>query len=247
MFSSSSIAFRMLSESYACPNSFLFPIAGLDSLGWMQLEGKLIQVNFDGSFCSSSNAYHARVVFRDDKGTFLHAFLADGVADSCLTAECYTGHASRLALAMAHSLGLRYLILDGDSLEVISLLSDPIGVAHWATGGLNQDCYSLIKTFYAVVCKHIKHIANSAADWIAKHGLGARLFSSWSSCPPLWLEHDLSFDVSAVGQTLTLPFIYIYIDKQEDFSSRKTRCVELWSTVLNRIAAASSIHHTRSG
>lgn len=56
------------------------------------------------------------------------------------------------------------------------------------------------QSFDYVGCNIIKHISNSAADWVAKQGLGSKTILSWSICLRPWLEHDLSYDVAVLEQ-----------------------------------------------
>lgn len=96
-----------------------------------------------------------------------------GFANSTLVAECY---AARLALFIAHKSGLRYLILKGDSLDVISLFLDHVGLVHWAIYGPINDCLVLIKLFTSCSCIYVKRCANWVGNQLAKSGLIIHLY-----------------------------------------------------------------------
>lgn len=91
--------------------------------------------------------------------------------------------AARLALFIAHDLGLRCLILEGDSLEVISLLSDSHGKIPWFISSLIHDCINLIKSFSVFRCFHVKCCANSMADHLVKHGTVTKSLGVWPLSP----------------------------------------------------------------
>lgn len=123
----------------------------------------------------------------------MHARSDGCIAASPLLAECM---AAKLALSTTHDLGLRCLILEGDSLEVISLLSDPHGDIPWFINSLIYDCINFIMTFTIFRCSHVKRYANSMADHLAKNGVMSKSLGIWPSSPPSWLEVDLNYDVA---------------------------------------------------
>lgn len=150
------------------------------------------QLRFSSPCIRFLDAFH---IYIKIKVTFLHAKLEGCLVDFVLVVECYVAH---FVLTVTQVLGLRYLILEGVSREVITILSDPHGVAPWAVYGLIQDCLSLIQTFDYVGCNHVKCVANSLADQLAKHGLGSKTIMGWSMLPPSWSDQDLSFDIVAL-------------------------------------------------
>lgn len=90
--------------------------------------------------------------------------------DSALIAECLV---ARLALTITHDLGLSSVVLEGDSLELITLLSDLNVVCPWVISCLIRYCFSLIQPFNQFMCNHIRG-ANSVADCLAKYGQGSK-------------------------------------------------------------------------
>lgn len=118
-----------------------------------------------------------------------------GVVPFCMPRRTYESDASSalfakflatcLALSTAHDLGLKRVILEDDSLEVITLLSDPSGEnPPWVINGIIQDCFNLIKSFDQVSCSHVRRYANSVAQSLANHGQCSKLLEMWSSDPP---------------------------------------------------------------
>lgn len=75
---------------------------------------------------------------------------------------------ARLALCTTHDLGLRCLILEGDSLEVISLLSDPHGEIPWLISSV-MIVLTLLRLLQFLDAFHVKCCANSAVDHLTKH------------------------------------------------------------------------------
>lgn len=92
------------------------------------------------------------------------------------------------------------LELKDDSLEVITLISDPNEESPWVISGLIQDCLSLIQAFNRFKYNHVKCCSNLIVDHLAKSGKDYKALGCWSSVPPLWLEQDLSLDVTVLGQ-----------------------------------------------
>lgn len=180
-----SIAFKVLNESQPRSNSFLRPDDCNASLYWRPLEVELVKINFDGAFSASSHACGLGVVVWDWRSSFLQAKSDRSFVDSALPVECLVTY---LALSIAHVLGLRCLILEGNSLEAINLLSDPNGELPWAVSGIIQDCFSFIQTFDWFSCIHVKRCAILVANRLAKFGLGSKTLDWWSTVPPLWLE-----------------------------------------------------------
>lgn len=95
-----------------------------------------------------------------------------------------------LNLITARDLSILCLVLEGDSIEVTSLLRNLFEVVPWSISTLIQDCLSIIKAFTSFNCNHVE-------DHIAKHSLF--LSECWSSSPPLWLKNVLNFDLTAFG------------------------------------------------
>lgn len=118
------------------------------------------------------------------------------IDDLALVVECFVAH---FALSTTHDLRLiRSLILEGDSLEVISLLLDLHGVTPWVISELIQGCFSLIRTFDCFTCNHVKRCANSVAYQLTKYGMISKTLVGWFVVPPLRLKQDLYFDVAAL-------------------------------------------------
>lgn len=137
-----------------------------------------MKINCDGSFCVTSSICRVKVMVRDWRGAFVHAKLNQGLATSPLMPECL---AAKMALTTAKDLGLTCLVLQGDSLDVISLLQNPLEDTPWIISTLIQDCLSIIKTFTVFRCLHVRHCANSVANHIVKHGVSSFRLESWSS------------------------------------------------------------------
>lgn len=101
-------------------------------------------MNFDGGFCASLYFFGVRVVICDWKGTFIHASRMRDLVDSVLVAECYT---ARLVLILANQLGFRDVILEGNPLDVVSLLLDHSDVFLWSICNTIHDYIDQTKLF----------------------------------------------------------------------------------------------------
>lgn len=68
------------------------------------------------------------------------------------------------SLSTARALGLKYLILEGDSLEVINLLANSDGDVPWSICSLIHNCLLLSRSFSLFSLSHVKRCANSMMD-----------------------------------------------------------------------------------
>lgn len=94
--------------------------------GWLKF-------NFDGAFCEWTNHASLGVISRVDRGILFLAKLDATRASISKVVECL---AMQLALSMTLSLRLEMVVLEGDSLEVISLFSDSFLSPPWIIDSL---------------------------------------------------------------------------------------------------------------
>lgn len=192
-----SVAFRMLYNSYAKLYLFCYWMSRTTiSLGsprsWSFWRLTLMVLLVWWTFCGIG------VVIRDWRGNFVLAKSEWCLADSALVIKCL---AACLVLSTAHDLGLSHIILDGDSLEVISLLSDMDCICPLYVNNIIYDCQYFIGLFPFFKCIQVKWCANFVVDHLAKHGT---LVTSSQVCPliPPWIRGDLDLDVPALMQSL---------------------------------------------
>lgn len=119
-----------------------------DNLAWKPPEIECVKINFDGSFCSATHNGGIRVVIHDWRGSFVCAKSDWCFADSTLIVEC---RAARLAFFTAHDLGFRCLVLESDSLEIISLLFVPFGEIPWSIAVSSMTVFILFDTYLFLV------------------------------------------------------------------------------------------------
>lgn len=181
MLTSSYAAYRMLNENQARLNSFWISDVQNDHLAWKPLDANFMKINFNVSFCLTSFIGGIGVVVRDWRGDFVYARSDQVFASSLLMAECM---AVRLTLTITLDLGLSFLVLEGDSLEVINKLRNPSKDVPWIASSLVQDCLFIITSFISFNCKHVRRSANSVVDQIAHLGVSSSRCESWSSPPP---------------------------------------------------------------
>lgn len=88
-----------------------------------------LKANFDGAFCDG-DSFLAGVggIIRDVMGVVVYPFSGSVKAWNACVAECIV---FRNALFLTLTLGAKNLILEGDSLEVISLLKDLNAILLW--------------------------------------------------------------------------------------------------------------------
>lgn len=142
------------------------------------------------------------VVIRDWRVTFVLTKSDQCLADLALIAECW---AARLALATALELGLRCVVLEGDSLKVISLLSYQNGACPWSINWLIHDYFYFISLLSSFCFSHIKRCANTVAVRMAKHGSASTpTLEVWPFSPLSWIGDELNFDVTTPVQPLSL-------------------------------------------
>lgn len=153
MFNSSIAAFWMLHEAHTTPDLFLLSDVKIVKLAWEPPVMEYVKINFDGSFYSSSSTGGVGVVIRDWRGSFLFPTSDGCSSNSILSVECRTAH---LALASALELGYWCVVLEGNSLKVISLLLDPDGETPWHVSSLIHDCFYFSPSFDRFSVSHVK-------------------------------------------------------------------------------------------
>lgn len=137
-------------------------------------------------------------MIHDYKGTFLHAASYSCLVDSALTVECY---AALFAMTIARALGLKFLVLEGDSLEDINLFVNPDKEVPWSISSLIHDYFVISNSFSLIIFSHVNRFPNFVADRLAKYGAKSIAQEAWHSSPPSWLGDALYFDEFALGQT----------------------------------------------
>lgn len=105
-------------------------------------------------------------MIRDYKDSFLHATSNNCCVDSVLSVKCY---ATLFALSTVRSLELSCVVLEGDSLEVINLLTNPDEIALWSINSFIYDCLLLSSSCIRFTVSHVKHCTNFVTDMLAKH------------------------------------------------------------------------------
>lgn len=120
-----------------------------------------LKINFDGSFFVDSLFGGVGVIVRDSRGSMVQARPYGFPCSSPLMAKCYAPLAT---LTTALDLGLNPVMLEGDSLEVISLLSNTSDGIPWNISCIMHDCKTIIQSLNDFKCCHVRCCANVVAD-----------------------------------------------------------------------------------
>lgn len=138
----------MLGETNIDNSPFLVMDGPNAQLCWRLPVGDAVKVNFDGASCASTHLASLEVLFQDNMGSFLHAKSYGIEAANALSTKCL---AAQLVLSTNFELRFNRVLLEDDSLEVITFLSDPTTVnPSWGISDIIHDCITLINSFEQV-------------------------------------------------------------------------------------------------
>lgn len=96
--------------------------------------------------------------------------------------------AFKLGLTLAWSLGMKHLICESDSLDIVKALNNPTFTYCHSFTGVVKEVLELLRMYWNVKVQHVFREANVCADHFTK--LGARsdyLLKLWSSSPEAWM------------------------------------------------------------
>ena len=135
---------------------------------WLPPPVDVVKLNFNGAICSKNKRAGIGMVVRDTNGLVL-AYCAKPVPQPYKAAEVES-LAAATALSFATELDFRWVILEGDLMEVIQALREndqsltPMGL-------LLEDVRMLSQQFVQLLYSHTKRDGNSVAHSLAKYAL----------------------------------------------------------------------------
>lgn len=146
------------------------------------------KINFDVSFMVSGAMACFGAVMKRENGSFLYALEDLSIFYSVEVALCL---AARLGLLKGCDIGLKNVMLEGDSLNVISYLKgDPL-LCPCEVEGIILDCINICSSFKEFSFSWAKRSANMSMHVLAKFSLNCNDPSEWSSSSLIWLKDAL--------------------------------------------------------
>lgn len=159
---------------------------------WAPPGSDAYKVNFDGALSTVVNKGGTGAVIRSDKGEFMAAssFCLDGAVNS----DHVEAVAALVAMDVALSIGLRNIVLEGDSLTVINRGEEDLS----CMGNIIRDIQCKALCFEAFSATHVRREANVAAHRTARLAISNSEFTVWMEDPPpflldVLLQDNLSF------------------------------------------------------
>ncbi|XP_030945884.1 uncharacterized protein LOC115970385 [Quercus lobata] len=162
---------------------------------WAPPQGLVYKLNVDGAIFSDLKAMGFGAIIRDEKGAVVAA-LSRKFHASLGAAEA-EAKAAEMGLQFAKDIGVRDIILEGDSLNVyraLQGLSTPPPSVDAVILGVQTAC----SEFRYVEFSHIRHEGNRPAHLLAKYVKGIDDYCTWIEEFPCFLEHALIHDVNAI-------------------------------------------------
>ncbi|KAK8574158.1 hypothetical protein V6N13_097148 [Hibiscus sabdariffa] len=167
-----------LHEIDGLTSSISTPLAEVRNDRWSPPGHNVFKVNFDASFNSLQHSSVSGIIIRDENGmtmaasSYPHHFVAD--PESAEALSCLQ------ALVFAEELGFRRIVVEGDSLLVVSKLSN----SRMDFSSVSHILFSIkerARDFDLISFVHINRARNQVAPSLASLG---RNFSS----PQVWIE-----------------------------------------------------------
>ena len=162
---------------------------------WEPPDPGWIKANTDGSVSKHLGKGGIGVVLRDDTGAFRAA--ACQVVATAIDSERVELLACRKAIELARDVGVGKLHLECDSARVVSMLNNREKNLSTA-GPIVEDVKTKLKGFEEFKVSWVSRSANSAADKLAKMGMGDELNDVWLSAPPDCILHVISDEIPAL-------------------------------------------------
>ncbi|KAJ1402686.1 Ribonuclease H domain [Sesbania bispinosa] len=154
---------------------------GLQRAYWSPPPHDVIKGNVDGSFFPDSKRMRVGGLFRDNNKQWLGGFSGYVGCGNALEAELL---AVLSALQFAWSQGWRNLILESDSMEVVTLWSLDAGSSFHQHLGLIQAISSFRSRAWTVEFTHVYREGNQPADLLARQGALGVHQVLWLDDPP---------------------------------------------------------------
>lgn len=163
---------------------------------WEPPQGDFLKANFDGTTSERKNAAAMRIIIRNFKGEMVVARTRRISRCSPLRIEC---EATLLALRTTSTLGIKHLILEGDSMEVINLMEGALEECPQEIKVCIEDYQVLFPNLLNLNIKHVRREGKKVAHKIAKVGINnPNLKIERMPIPPTWLIKVLVEDAKLI-------------------------------------------------
>ena len=153
-----------------------------------------LKANFDGPVFSEYGYSGVGVVVRDERGNFVAG--TSHKISGIFSPEVIEAYAARTAISLLLQWKVPNIILEGDSLKIVSMLklmeSDDS-----AYGVLLDDIFVRLQNFAAWEANWVPRKANVPAHLLARNARSILDICSWSYSPPSFLLSAISADLSS--------------------------------------------------
>jgi exonuclease III/ribonuclease HI len=149
---------------------------------WQKPPGDTIKINWDAAVDGRRRRIGMGAIVRDSEGLI--------VAMMCDTMDCIQDPATAEALAarraieLGLSLGIRRIVLEGDSLQVVHALQMSNG-GGFSYGPIIEDAQQLSRRFLEYTVRYVQREANGEAHRLAKLALSREGYMVWRENFPL--------------------------------------------------------------
>ena len=160
-------------------------------LVWSPPEISWYKVNVDASWCSMMRIGHVATVIRDSNGRFIAARKQSVTASGVHEVEA---KALLEGCKLANSLELEKVIIESDSKEVVSSLSNSIYQGRWKMVPVLWKAMKMKGSFQQCLWSWVPQSANRAADRLASVKNSEMSNYTWVERPPSSIVHILNKD-----------------------------------------------------
>ena len=174
-----------LNEYHSCLDHHANEVPHPPLVKWQAPTKDLYKANFDGALFPDIHAVGIGVVIRDHLGQTVASLSEQTALPS--TVEAVEAIACRRAITFAQEIGLRDVIVEGDSETVINLLNSKSPCLA-SFGHIIDDSRAIASSFRYYSFSHTKRMGNTVADKLAK-------LAKFCNFPQIWLE-DIHHDAA---------------------------------------------------
>jgi ribonuclease HI len=152
---------------------------------WKVPVGGWLKLNWDATVNKQSKRMGIGIIVRDEKGEFVAAMakVLPSINDPTVAEALAAWHAVNLCVAK----GFHKIVLEGDSLVVVSAFNKPLPI--WSSHGqLIEDIKVKAKCLQQVEITHVNRAANFAAHSLAKFAISQLLDELWMDECPFYIQ-----------------------------------------------------------
>lgn len=133
------------------------------------------------------------IIIKNTKGEMITTRSNIRETKSPLQAE---SESALMGIRIANALGVKKIIIEGDSLVIIQALQEPLEECLKEIKICIADCKNLLPNFDSIVFNHASRLKNKLADKLAKEGSQGQA-NGGNVIPPYLLYEDLTKDMSS--------------------------------------------------